>query len=77
VQQLPAVAGGHSFEYKVSLIHLRTRLKYSEIHPQCTSAVVADVVERALPRLPPFFQVWTDNAMIFTMKYSAHPDHRL
>ncbi len=76
VQQLPAVAGGHGYEYKVSLIHLRTRLKYSEIHPQCTSVIVADVLERARQRLPPFFQVWTDNAFVFTMKYAAHPERR-
>lgn len=74
VQQLPTVAGGQGFEYKISLIHLRTRMKYSEIHRQCTSRIVADVFERALLRLPPFFQIWTDNAMIFTMEYSTHPE---
>jgi hypothetical protein len=51
-------------------------MKYSEIHTRCTSSIVADVFARALLRLPPFFQVWTDNAMIFTMKYSAHPERR-
>lgn len=76
VQQLPAVAGGHGYEYKISLIHLRTRLKYSEIHPSCTSHIVAEVFERAILRLPPFFAVWTDNAFIFTMKYAAHSERR-
>ena len=37
---------------------------------------MADVFERAILRLPPFFQVWTDNALIFTMKYSAYPERR-
>jgi transposase-like protein len=55
IQQLPAVAGGHGFEYKISAIHLRTRLKYSEIHPDHTSATVAGVLRQALDRLPPFF----------------------
>jgi len=55
IQQLPAVAGGHGFEYKISAIHLRTRLKYSEIHPDHTSATVAGVLRRALDRLPPLF----------------------
>jgi len=54
VQQLPAVQGGKGFAYKVSAIHLRTRLKYSEIHPRATSRVVAGVLKRALDRLPPF-----------------------
>jgi hypothetical protein len=55
IQQLPAVAGGKGFEYKVSVIHLRTRLKYSEIHPQCTSELMGQVLRRAMDRLPPFF----------------------
>jgi hypothetical protein len=55
VQQLPAIAGSKGFEYKISAIHMRTRLKYSEIHPTCTSAVVAQVLRRALDQLPPFF----------------------
>ena len=55
IQNLPTVAGGHGFEYKISAIHLRTRLKYSEIHPDHSSATVAGVLRRALDRLPPFF----------------------
>lgn len=54
VQQLPAIAGGNGFEYKISLIHLATRVKYSEIHPHCTSKTVAAVFQRALDQLPPF-----------------------
>jgi hypothetical protein len=41
LQQLPAFQGGKRSEYKVSCIHLRTRLKYSEIHPEATSVVAA------------------------------------
>lgn len=55
VQQLPAIAGGKGFEYKISAIHMRTRLKYSEIHPNCTSEIVAQVLRRAIDQLPPFF----------------------
>jgi transposase len=55
VQQLPTIAGGKGFEYKISAIHMRTRLKYSEIHPQCTSEIVAQVLRKALDLLPPFF----------------------
>ena len=54
VQQLPAIEGGRGLEYKISAIHPRTRLKYSEIHPQCTSQIVAGVLRRALDQLPPF-----------------------
>jgi transposase InsO family protein len=73
---LPAIRGGHGREYKISLIHLRTRLKYSEIHPNATSPVIAQVLERAQDRLPPFYLVVTDNAMVFTMAYSAHPQRK-
>jgi hypothetical protein len=55
VQQLPTVVGGKGFEYKISAIHMRTRLKYSEIHPQCTSEIVAQVLRKAMDLLPPFF----------------------
>jgi len=73
IQELPAIAGQHGQEYKISLIHMRTRLKYSEIHPEASSARVADVLERAVSRLPPFHLVVTDNAWCFTMAYTAHP----
>jgi transcriptional regulator with XRE-family HTH domain len=55
IQQLPAVQGGTGFEYKISAIHLRTRLKYTEIHADRKSATVAGVLQRALDLLPPFF----------------------
>jgi transposase len=54
IQQLPAVEGGKGFEYKISAIHLRTRLKYSEIHCDRKSSTVAGVLKRALDLLPPF-----------------------
>jgi len=55
IQQLPAVKGGRGFEYKITAIHLRTRVKYSEIHPDHKSKTVAGVLQRALDLLPPFF----------------------
>jgi hypothetical protein len=55
IQHLPAVQGGAGFEYKISAIHLRTRLKYTEIHADRKSATVAGVLKRALDLLPPFF----------------------
>lgn len=55
VQQLPTVQGGKGFEYKITAIHLRTRLKYSEIHDNRASSTVASVLKRALDLLPPFF----------------------
>ena len=54
VQELPAIKGGKGFEYKISFIHLRTRWKYSEIHPDCTTETLAQVYQRALDNLPPF-----------------------
>ncbi|WP_247238002.1 hypothetical protein [Telluribacter sp. SYSU D00476] len=54
IQQLPAVKGGQGFEYKISIIHLSTRIKYSEIHDNCHSSTVAAVYQRALENLPPF-----------------------
>ena len=55
IQQLPAIEGGTGFEYKISAIHLRTRVKYSEIHSDYKSKTVAGVLKRALDLLPPFF----------------------
>jgi transposase len=55
IQKLPAVQGQKGFEYKITAIHLRTRLKYSEIHPNHQSETVAGVLKRALDLLPPFF----------------------
>ena len=51
----PTVAGGQGFEYQISLIHLKTRWKYSEIHPDSKSATVVKVLEAALAKMPPFF----------------------
>lgn len=76
IQELPAIRGGHKREYKISLIHLRTRIKYSEIHSTASSKRVAEVLRRAVGRLPPFFLVVTDNAMVFTMAYTAHSERK-
>jgi transposase-like protein len=54
IQQLPAVEGGSGLEYKISIIHLSTRLQYSEIHGNYESNTIAAVYGRALERLPPF-----------------------
>lgn len=54
VQQLPAIGGGQGFEYKISFIHLKTRYKYSEIHPDHKSETIAGVYQRAMDNLPPF-----------------------
>lgn len=54
VQQLPAVEGGTGFEYKISIIHLSTRVKYSEIHDNYDTGTIAKVYQNALDRLPPF-----------------------
>jgi transposase InsO family protein len=75
-QQLPAVAGDKGFAYKIAVIHTRTRCKYSEIHDNRRSGTVAGVLRRAVGKLPPFFLIWTDNAMEFTMAYSFHRQRR-
>ena len=54
VQELPAIKGQKGFEYKISFIDLRTRWKYSEIHPDCRTETLAQVYQRALDCLPPF-----------------------
>lgn len=54
IQELPAIQGGKGFEYKISVIHLRTRLKYSEIHSNHKSATLSEVLKRALDLIPPF-----------------------
>jgi len=54
VQELPAIKGNSGFEYKISFIHLRTRWKYSEIHPDQQTETIAGVYQRALDQLPPF-----------------------
>lgn len=55
IQKLPAIRGGSKFEYKITIIHMATRMKYSEIHPMMNSELVAQAVEHALGHLPPFF----------------------
>lgn len=54
VQQLPALKGSAGFEYKISIIHLATRIKYSEIHDDYESATIAEVFKRSMDVLPPF-----------------------
>ncbi len=76
IQELPAIRGQHGREYTISVIHLRTRVKYSEIHPQASRKRVAAVLERAVSRLPPFHLVVTDNAMVVTMAYTAQRDRQ-
>ena len=54
IQQLPAIEGNEGFEYKISIIHLSTRVKYSEIHDKADSKTISEVYQRALDNLPPF-----------------------
>lgn len=54
IQTLPAIEGNEGYEYKISIIHLSTRVKYSEIHDNYESKTIAGVYERALENLPPF-----------------------
>lgn len=55
IQTLPAIEGGEKFEYKITIIHMATRMKYSEIHPKITAETVAQAVRNALGHMPPFF----------------------
>ena len=73
-QQLPAIWGGSGFAFKISIIHMSTRIKYSEIHDDHCTRTLAGFLERAVRRLPPFYVVFTDNHMAFTMKYTHHPE---
>ena len=57
VQQLPAIKGGIGFEYKISIIHLWTRIKYSAIHDNYQRETIADVFKRSMDVLPPFLSV--------------------
>ncbi len=54
VQTLPAVKGDKGREYKITLIHLATRVKYSEIHSDRKSETMVAVFQRALVELPLF-----------------------
>lgn len=54
IQTLPAIEGNEGYEYKISIIHLSTRVKYSEIHDNYESKTIVGVYERALENLPPF-----------------------
>ena len=74
VQFLPELPTAKGFDYKISLIHLATRLKYSEIHDHQRSETLAQVLERAQQRLPLFFLVFTDNQAAFTMARTAWPE---
>lgn len=54
IQTLPAIKGNKGQEFKISMIHLNTRLKYSEIRPDHKTATVLDVFKQGLDQLPPF-----------------------
>lgn len=53
VQHLPPI-GNSGPQYKISTIHLATRIKYSEIHDDYQSHTIAGVFERSMDVLPPF-----------------------
>lgn len=75
-QQLPAIKGNRGFAYKISIIHLSTRIKYSEIHHDHTTRTLAAFLVRAVERLPPFYVVFTDNHMAFTMKFAYRSERQ-
>lgn len=75
-QQLPAVKGGKGFKFKVSAIHMSTRIKYSEILDDHKSHSLAQFIIRAMDRLPPFYVIFTDNHMAFTMKYAYRSERK-
>lgn len=75
-QVLPAIKGNAGFAFKISIIHLSTRIKYSEIHPDHSTRTLARFLEAAVRRLPPFYVVFTDNHMSFTMRYNSHPERK-
>jgi hypothetical protein len=75
-QQLPAIQGNRGFAFKISIIHLSTRIKYSEIHDNHNTQTLAAFLERATRRLPPFHVVFTDNHMAFTMKYAYRSERK-
>ena len=54
-QILPAIRGKEGFEYKITIIHMATRMKYSEIYQEMTSEVATQALKNALAHLPPFF----------------------
>jgi transposase len=54
VQHLPPIKGSSGPQYKISIIHLATRIKYSEIHDDYQSETIAAVFKRSMDVLPPF-----------------------
>ena len=75
-QQLPAIKGNKGFAFKISIIHMSTRIKYSEIHHDYSTRTLAHFLKRAVQRLPPFYIVFTDNHMAFTMKFAHKSDRQ-
>ena len=69
-QQFPAIQGNGGFAFKISIIHLSTRIKYGEIFGSHSTQTLTTFLERAMKRLPTFYIVFTDNHMDFTMKYA-------
>jgi transposase len=53
-----AIKGNEGYEYKISIIHLSTRIKYSEIHDNFESKTIAKVYERSLENLPLFYNFY-------------------
>ena len=54
IQTLPTIKGDKGREYKITMIHLNTRVKYSEIHSNHKSKTVVEFFRRGLDYLPPF-----------------------
>ncbi len=54
IMTLPAVKGNKGREYKITLIHLATRVKYSEIRSDHKSETLVEVFTNALIELPLF-----------------------
>ena len=70
-QQLPATKGSQGFEYKILIIHLATRVKYSEIHDNYESLTIAGVFKRSLDSLPLFYHLHRQRHKLYQEVHGA------
>jgi len=71
IQELPAIKGQKGFEYKISFIHLRTRSLVFRNSLGLPNRNRRGCLQTRVGEPTPFFIIFTDNAMYFTMKYTA------
>ncbi len=76
IQQRPCIAADKGFEYKIAMIQLATRFKHSPDSLTTNNSNHCLGFQAWAGCDTPFFGIWTDNAMNFTMQYTPYADRK-